>query len=108
MYPGKLAGDGCAYGSASTRGPDVDCDVVGIVNRQSRRRCRVGGGATFAALIVLPAMGLPVTLVALLISVEPLIDMGCTALNVSGSMTAARPPASGRSKPIKPFWIAKT
>ncbi|MDI4751720.1 cation:dicarboxylase symporter family transporter, partial [Salmonella enterica subsp. enterica serovar Anatum] len=31
-------------------------------------------------------MGLPVTLVALLISVEPLIDMGRTALNVSGSM----------------------
>jgi L-cystine uptake protein TcyP (sodium:dicarboxylate symporter family) len=48
----------------------------------------VGGGATFAALIVLPAMGLPVSLVALLISVEPLIDMGRTALNVSGSMTA--------------------
>jgi len=48
----------------------------------------VGGGATFAALIVLPAMGLPVTLVALLISVEPLIDMGRTALNVSGSMAA--------------------
>ncbi|MNH43591.1 L-cystine uptake protein TcyP [compost metagenome] len=37
---------------------------------------------------MLPALGLPVTLVALLISVEPLIDMGRTALNVSGSMTA--------------------
>lgn len=48
----------------------------------------MGGGATFAALIVLPAMGLPVTLVALLISVEPLIDMGRTALNVNGSMAA--------------------
>ncbi len=48
----------------------------------------VGGGATFAALIVLPAMGLPVTLVALLISIEPLIDMGRTALNVSGSMSS--------------------
>ena len=48
----------------------------------------MGGGATFAALIVLPAMGLPVELVALLISVEPLIDMGRTALNVNGSMTA--------------------
>jgi len=31
---------------------------------------------------------LPVSLVALLISVEPLIDMGRTALNVSGSITA--------------------
>jgi len=48
----------------------------------------VGGGATFAALIVLPAMGLPITLVALLISIEPLIDMGRTALNVSGAMTS--------------------
>lgn len=48
----------------------------------------VGGGATFAAIIVLAAMDLPVALAGLLISVEPLIDMGRTALNVSGSMTA--------------------
>ena len=48
----------------------------------------VGGGATFAALVVLPAMGFPVTIAALLISIEPLIDMARTALNVSGSMTA--------------------
>ncbi len=46
----------------------------------------VGGGATFAALTVLSAMGLPVGLVGLLIAIEPLIDMGRTALNVSGSM----------------------
>ncbi|MBU8917175.1 L-cystine transporter [Bacillus sp. FJAT-29953] len=48
----------------------------------------VGGGATFAALIVLSVLNLPVAIVGLLISVEPLIDMGRTALNVSGSMTA--------------------
>jgi L-cystine uptake protein TcyP (sodium:dicarboxylate symporter family) len=48
----------------------------------------VGGGATFAALITLSAMNLPVALAGLLISVEPLIDMGRTALNVSGSITA--------------------
>ena len=48
----------------------------------------VGGGATFAALMVLPAMELPITLVALLISIEPLIDMGRTTLNVNGSMVA--------------------
>lgn len=46
----------------------------------------VGGGATFAAIIVLSSMGLPVGLAGLLISVEPLIDMGRTALNVNGSM----------------------
>jgi L-cystine uptake protein TcyP (sodium:dicarboxylate symporter family) len=48
----------------------------------------VGGGATFAALIVLSAMDLPVALAGLLISIEPIIDMGRTALNVSGSITA--------------------
>lgn len=48
----------------------------------------VGGGATFAALVVLSTLNLPVALAGLLISVEPLIDMGRTAVNVSGSMTA--------------------
>lgn len=48
----------------------------------------VGGGATFAALIVLSTMNLPVALAGLLISIEPLIDMGRTALNVSGSVAA--------------------
>ncbi|WP_342387603.1 L-cystine transporter [Salinicoccus bachuensis] len=48
----------------------------------------VGGGATFAAIIVLSTMNLPIALAAVLISIEPLIDMGRTAVNVSGSMTA--------------------
>ena len=47
----------------------------------------VGGGATNAALVVLPAMGFPVTVAALLISIEPLIDMARTALNVNGAIT---------------------
>ena len=46
----------------------------------------VGGGATFAALIVLSSLGFPIGLAGLLISVEPLIDMGRTALNVNDSM----------------------
>ena len=62
--------------------------LVAIIAISSFGIAGVGGGATFAALIVLPAMGLPVTIAALLISIEPLIDMARTALNVSGSMTA--------------------
>ncbi|MFT7384866.1 MAG: L-cystine uptake protein TcyP (sodium:dicarboxylate symporter family), partial [Urechidicola sp.] len=62
--------------------------LVGVVAISSFGVAGVGGGATFAALIVLPAMGFPVALVALLISIEPLIDMARTALNVNGSMTA--------------------
>jgi L-cystine uptake protein TcyP (sodium:dicarboxylate symporter family) len=48
----------------------------------------VGGGATFAALIVLSALNLPIALAGLLISIEPLIDMGRTALNVSDAFVA--------------------
>ena len=62
--------------------------LVAMITISSFGIAGVGGGATFAALIVLPAMGLPVTIAALLISIEPLIDMARTALNVSGSMTA--------------------
>ena len=62
--------------------------LVAIIIVSSFGIAGVGGGATFAALIVLPAMGLPVTIAALLISIEPLIDMARTALNVSGSMAA--------------------
>jgi L-cystine uptake protein TcyP (sodium:dicarboxylate symporter family) len=62
--------------------------LVMIVTISSFGIAGVGGGATFAALVVLPAMGFPVALVALLISIEPLIDMARTALNVNGSMMA--------------------
>lgn len=48
----------------------------------------VGGGATFAAIMVLSALGLPVGLAGVLISIEPVIDMGRTAINVSDSMVA--------------------
>lgn len=48
----------------------------------------VGGGATFAAIVVLSTLGLPLELIGLLISIEPIIDMGRTALNVNGAMVA--------------------
>ncbi|CAJ1316166.1 L-cystine transporter [Paenibacillus nuruki] len=62
--------------------------LIAVVTVSSLGVAGVGGGATFAALIVLSTMNLPVALAGLLISVEPLIDMGRTALNVSGSMTS--------------------
>ena len=62
--------------------------LVAIVAISSFGIAGVGGGATFAALVVLPAMGFPVTVAAVLISVEPLIDMARTALNVNGAITA--------------------
>jgi len=47
----------------------------------------VGGGATNAALVLFFILDFPITIVALLISIEPLIDMARTALNVNGAIT---------------------
>jgi len=88
LYPAMLAVMVAPTVGVNPLDPLWIAQLVTIVTLSSIGVAGVGGGATFAALIVLPAMGLPVTLVALLISIEPLIDMGRTALNVNGSMTA--------------------
>ena len=46
----------------------------------------VGGGGTFAALIVLSTLNFAVALVGIFIAIEPVVDMARTALNVNGSM----------------------
>jgi len=48
----------------------------------------VGGGATNASILVLAMLGLPIELVAILASVDFLIDMGRTALNVNDAILA--------------------
>lgn len=87
VYPAMLA-----VMIAPTVGQPIDAQfivtLIAIVAISSFGVAGVGGGATFAAILVLSALNLPVALAGLLISVEPLIDMGRTAVNVSGSMTA--------------------
>ncbi len=87
IYPAMLA-----VMIAPTVGQPIDAQfivtLIAIVAISSFGVAGVGGGATFAAILVLSALNLPVALAGLLISVEPLIDMGRTAVNVSGSMTA--------------------
>lgn len=87
IYPSMLA-----IMVAPVAGVEVDLTfiltLVVVIVITSLGIAGVGGGATFAAIIVLSTMNLPVALAAVLISVEPLIDMGRTALNVSDSMVA--------------------
>jgi L-cystine uptake protein TcyP (sodium:dicarboxylate symporter family) len=88
IYPAMLAVMIAPSVGIDPSQPMFILSLVGIIIVSSFGVAGVGGGATFAALIVLPAMGLPVALAALLISIEPLIDMARTALNVNGAMTA--------------------
>jgi uncharacterized protein len=88
LYPAMLAvmiapGVGIDPLSVSFLGPLLLVTTLGSVGIAG-----FGGGATVAAILVLSTLGLPVALAGILISIEPLIDMGRTAVNVSGAMTA--------------------
>ncbi|MGR3808095.1 hypothetical protein SAMN05660772_00827 [Pasteurella testudinis DSM 23072] len=88
IYPAMLAFMVAPSVGIDPLAPQFILSLVAIVTISSFGIAGVGGGATFAAIVVLSTMGLPLTLVGLLISIEPLIDMGRTALNVNGAMTA--------------------
>lgn len=88
IYPAMLAVMVAPAAGIDPTSPSFILTLILVVAISSFGVAGVGGGATFAALIVLSVMNLPIAIVGLLISVEPLIDMGRTALNVSGAMTA--------------------
>ncbi|WP_260286721.1 L-cystine transporter [Peribacillus aracenensis] len=88
IYPAMLAVMIAPTVGINPLDPSFIAMLIAIVAISSFGVAGVGGGATFAAILVLSAMNLPIALAGLLISVEPLIDMGRTALNVSGSMTS--------------------
>ncbi len=87
IYPSMLA-----VMAAQIMGVQVDfafiAQLVVITAISSFGVAGVGGGATFAAITVLSIMGLDIKIAALLISVEALIDMARTALNINDSMLA--------------------
>ncbi len=87
IYPAMLAVMIAPSVGQNPLEPTFLLTLVAVVAISSFGVAGVGGGATFAAILVLSALNLPVVLAGLLISVEPLIDMGRTAVNVSGSMT---------------------
>ena len=88
VYPAMLATIVAPQAGVDVFSLEFIIMLVAIVTISSFGVAGVGGGATFASLIVLGAMNLPVAIVGLVISVEPLIDMARTAINVSDSMVA--------------------
>lgn len=88
IYPAMLAVMIAPTVGIDPLSPSFLLTLVVVVALSSFGVAGVGGGATFAAILVLSAMDLPIALAGLLISVEPLIDMGRTAVNVSGAMTS--------------------
>lgn len=87
IYPAMLA-----IMVAPVANVDIDLPfvltLIGVVIISSFGVASVGGGATFASILVLSTLNLPVALAGVLISIEPIIDMGRTALNVNDSILA--------------------
>ncbi|MCL2557764.1 MAG: cation:dicarboxylase symporter family transporter [Treponema sp.] len=88
MYPAMLAVMIAPTVGINPFSPGFLIPLVLVIAISSFGIAGVGGGATMAALVVLSAMNLPVALAGLLISIEPLIDMGRTLVNVSNGIVS--------------------
>lgn len=88
IYPAMLATIIAPAAGIDPMSASFVVTLVAVVVVSSLGVAGVGGGATMASLIVLGTLGLPIEISAILASVEPLIDMGRTAVNVSDSMIA--------------------
>ncbi|WEG74020.1 L-cystine transporter [Vagococcus intermedius] len=88
VYPAMLAAIVAPTVGMDIFSPMYILTIMAVVTISSFGVAGVGGGATFASLIVLGSLDLPVEIVGLVISVEPLIDMARTTVNVNDSMLA--------------------
>ena len=88
IYPAMLVAIIAPAVGMDLSDPVVWATIIAVVAVSSFGVAGVGGGATFAALIVFGALDLPIEIIGLMVSIEPIIDMARTALNVNDSMLA--------------------
>lgn len=88
IYPAMLATMIAPVVGINPFEPQFILKLVLIIAVSSLGVAGVGGGATFASIMVLSSLNFPIELAGLLIAVEPLIDMARTALNVSDSIVS--------------------
>ncbi|WP_288761333.1 L-cystine transporter [uncultured Lacticaseibacillus sp.] len=68
--------------------PQYIISLIAIVTLSSFGSAGVGGGATFSTLMVLGTLNLPVGIMAVIIAIDPIVDMARTAVNVNDSILA--------------------
>ena len=88
IYPAMLVAIIAPTVGLNLADPMVWLSIIGTIAVSSFGVAGVGGGATFASLIVFGTLGLPIEIIGLMVSIEPVIDMGRTALNVNDSIIA--------------------
>ncbi len=83
IYPAMLVAVIAPAVGMDLSDPLVWGTIIVVVAVSSFGVAGVGGGATFAALIVFGALDLPIEIIGLMVSVEPIIDMARTALTLT-------------------------
>ncbi len=88
IYPAMLVAIIAPQVGMDLSNPTTWLTIIAVVAISSFGVAGVGGGATFAALIVFGSLDLPIEIIGLMVSIEPIIDMARTALNVNDSILA--------------------
>ncbi len=88
VYPAILAAISATLSGTNILSLQFVITLVAVVTVASFGVAGSGGGATFASLIVLGTLNLPLSIMALVIAVDPIVDMGRTLVNVNDSIIA--------------------
>lgn len=88
LYPAMLVAIIAPHVGYDLSSPVTWLTIAATIAISSFGVAGVGGGATFASLIAFGTLGLPVEIIGLMVSIEPIVDMGRTALNVNDSILA--------------------
>lgn len=88
IYPVMLAVIAAPAAGMSFSDPSSWITIIAAATITSIGVSGAGGGATFGSLILFGMLGLPIEVIGLMVSIEPIVDMGRTALNVNDSIIA--------------------
>lgn len=88
VYPAMVATLIAATNGVNVFSAQFIITLLLIVTVSSFGVAGVGGGAIFSSLIVLGALNLPITLMGVIIAIDPIIDMMRTLVNVNDSILA--------------------
>ncbi|MDF7627208.1 cation:dicarboxylase symporter family transporter [Lactobacillaceae bacterium L1_55_11] len=88
VYPAMVAAVTAPLAGVNITSWQFILTLVVIVTISSFGVAGSGGGATFSALIVLGTLNLPLSVMAIVLAIDPIIDMGRTLVNVNDSILA--------------------
>lgn len=88
VYPAMIATIIAPTVGINVLSPQFILSLILTVTIASFGVAGVGGGATFSTLMVLGVLNLPVSIMAVIIAIDPIVDMARTLVNVNDSILA--------------------